>query len=135
MLTDKEDQEIVRELVETRRVSTPGLQLTVMVGNLLNPIVNILEKRDGDNILLPATDFVFGEPCEFSLSTPSVRFKTLEATNLAPEEMIVDSRETTLSYGCGRWAAQSAVNVTLKPADGTYSGTNEAKFRESLARL
>lgn len=123
-------KETIRELVETRRVSTRGLQLTVMVGNLLNSSVNILEKRDGDNILLPATDFVFGEPCELSLSTPSVRFKTLEATNLAPQEMIVDSRETTLSYGCGRWAAQSAVNVTLKPADGTYSGTNEAKFRD-----
>lgn len=33
-------KETIRELVETRRVSTPGLQLTVMVGNLLNPIVN-----------------------------------------------------------------------------------------------
>lgn len=123
-------KETIRHLVETRQVSTRGLQLTAMAGNVLNLLVNILELRDGDNVLLPPTDFVFGEPCELSLSTPSVRFKTLEATNLAPQEMIVDSRETTLSYGCGRWAAQSAVNVTLKPADGTYSGTNEAKFRD-----
>lgn len=123
-------KETIRELVETRKVSTPGLQLTVMVGNLLNLLVSILDKRSGDAVLLPATDFVFGEPCELSLSVPAVRFKTLEATNLALQETIVDSRETALSYGCGRWAAQTPVNVTLKPTDGTYSGTNEAKFRD-----
>lgn len=123
-------KETIRALVEARKVSTPGLQLTVMAGNLLNLIVNPLTLRSGDPVLLPATDFVFGEPCELSLSTPAVRFKTLEASNNAEQEMVVDSRETTLTYGCGRWAAQSAVNVTLHPTDGTYPGTNEAKFRD-----
>ncbi|BBF23635.1 hypothetical protein [Sutterella megalosphaeroides] len=123
-------KETIRKLVETRQVSTPGLQLTVMVGNLLNLIVNILEVRSGDPVLLPPTDFVFGEDCKLSLSTKVVQFKTLDALNFAPQEMVVDSRETTLTYGCGRWAAQSAVNVTLRPTDGTYPGTNEAKFRD-----
>lgn len=123
-------KETIRHLVETRQVSTQGLQLTAMAGNVLNVFVNILELRDGDNVLLPPTDFVFGEDCKLSLSTKDVQFKTLDALNFAPQEMVVDSRETTLTYGCGRWAAQSAVNVTLHPTDGTYSGTNEAKFRD-----
>lgn len=117
----------IRNLVETRQVSSRELKLVVMADDLLK--VLSLPKQDGDPVLLPPTDFVFGEPCELSLSTPAVRFKTLEALNYAEQEMVVDSRQTTLTYGCGRWAAQSAVNVTLHPTDGTYPGTNEAKFR------
>ncbi len=122
-------KETIRHLVETRQVSTRGLQLTAMAGKVLNLFVNILELRDGDNVLLPPTDFVFGEPCELSLTPGNVRFKALPAMNQVPKDSIVDSRETTLSYGCGRWAAQSAVTVTLRPTHGTYPDSNEAAFR------